>query len=388
MGLGKTIVIISLVCTTLPEAREWAKDAPTKDKLDPRFEEKLKAADLAGAGRTVDVGQFKSQLWGITSDPADGSSAAAALVAGWTPSTSGKPLSKKKQAKQRREKKREEALQSRFDKLEVRSRATLIVCPLSTVQNWESQFEEHTAHVDVEQDGSGTGAGAGADIEVDEDGGKSIVVERASRAGRAVRAKLRVADSDDGDDDDEDHHEDDSDSISDGSSPEPSAGCSSRAAKGKKRARSPPLKIYIYHGAQRCSDVARLADHDVVITTFSTVGTEFSKQVRAEEEREDEEEKQAQKAQEEEDGIMQVFGFAADGSILERPPGEVVDEEKDKKAAAAKAKAKNKRKRKRVEGLGVSPLQAIQWFRVVLDEAQCVPLPPSRSVLSLAPEPS
>ncbi|KPV72160.1 uncharacterized protein RHOBADRAFT_18418 [Rhodotorula graminis WP1] len=255
MGLGKTIVIISLVCTTLPEAREWAKDPPTKDKLDPRFEEKLKAADLAGAGRTVD------------------------------------PLSKKKQAKQRREKKREEALQSRFDKLEVRSRATLIVCPLSTVQNWESQFEEHTAHVDVEQDG--------ADIKVDEDGGKSIV---------------------------------------------PSAGSTSRA-KGKKRARSPPLKIYIYHGAQRCSDVARLADHDVVITTFSTVGTEFSKQTRAEEEREDEEEKQAQKAQEEEDGIMQ---------------------------AAAKAKAKNKRKRKRVEGSGVSPLQAIQWFRVVLDEAHII----------------
>ncbi|GAA5893228.1 hypothetical protein JCM8208_004381 [Rhodotorula glutinis] len=354
MGLGKTIVIISLVCTTLPDAREWAKNAPTKDKLDPRFEEKLKAADLAGAGRTVDVGQFKSQLWGITSDPADGAGGS---------SSSGKPLSKKKQAKQRREKKREDALQSRFDKLEVRSRATLIVCPLSTVQNWESQFEEHTAHVDVEQDG-------GADIKVDEDGGKSMVVERSSKAGRAVRRKMRVAESDE-DADDDDHVEDESDSISDGSSPEPSAGSTSRA-KGKKRARSPPLKIYIYHGAQRCSDVSRLADHDVVITTFSTVGTEFSKQVRAEEEREDEEEKQAQRAQEEEDGIMQVFGFAADGSILERPPGEVVDEEKDKKAAAAKAKAKNKRKRKRVEGLGVSPLQAIQWFRVVLDEAHII----------------
>ncbi|GAA5933630.1 hypothetical protein JCM3775_003757 [Rhodotorula graminis] len=358
MGLGKTIVIISLVCTTLPEAREWAKDAPTKDKLDPRFEEKLKAADLAGAGRTVDVSQFKSQLWGITAaDVGDGPSGSSST------SASGKPLSKKKQAKQRREKKREEALQSRFDKLEVRSRATLIVCPLSTVQNWESQFEEHTAHVDVEQDG--------ADIKVDEDGGKSIVVERSSKAGRAVQRKMRVADSDD-DADDADHDDDDeSDSISDGSSPEPSAGSTSRA-KGKKRARSPPLKIYIYHGAQRCSDVARLADHDVVITTFSTVGTEFSKQTRAEEEREDEEEKQAQKAQEEEDGIMQVFGFAADGSILERPPGELVDDEKDKKEAAAKAKAKNKRKRKRVEGSGVSPLQAIQWFRVVLDEAHII----------------
>ncbi|BGP47440.1 hypothetical protein JCM10450v2_003292 [Rhodotorula kratochvilovae] len=338
MGLGKTIVIISLVCTTLPEAREWANEAPTKDKLDPRFEEKLKPADVAGAGRAVDVGQFK--LWGITGDVnADGSSG----------SSTGRPLSKKKQAKQRREKKREDAVQSRFDKLEVRSRATLIVCPLSTVQNWESQFEEHTAHV-----------------ELDEDGGKSVELEQGSRAIKALKRKMRVASSDDEDGDIAvGGGGDDSDSISDGSTPEP-------AGKKRKKKRMPPLKIYIYHGASRCCDVQKLADHDVVITTFSTVGTEFSKQQRAEEAREDEEEKQAQKAQEEEDGIMQVFGFAADGSILERPPGEVIDAEAEAAAAAAE-KAKNKRKRKRpVDGSGVSPLQAIQWFRVVLDEAHII----------------
>ncbi|GAA6055900.1 hypothetical protein JCM3770_002351 [Rhodotorula araucariae] len=331
MGLGKTIVIISLVCTTLPEARVWAGETPTKDKIDSRFEEKLKPADVAAAGRTVDGGQFKSQLWGIVGDvAADGSSG----------SSTGKPLSKKKQAKQRREKKREDAVQSRFDKLEVRSRATLIVCPLSTVQNWESQFEEHTAHV-----------------EVDEDGGKSVELEQGTRAIKALKRKMRVASSDD----EHDGGDDDTDSISDESTPEP-------AGKKRKKKRTPPLKIYIYHGGARCSDVRTLADHDVVITTFSTVGTEFSKQSKAEEAREDEEEKAAQKAQEEEDGIMQVFGFAPDGTILERPPGDVIDAEAE---AAATAK-KNKRKRKRVEGSGVSPLQAIQWFRVVLDEAHII----------------
>ncbi|GAA5994527.1 uncharacterized protein JCM10292_002114 [Rhodotorula paludigena] len=337
MGLGKTIVIISLVCSTLQDAQEWACGTPDKDKLDPRFDDTVKAADaekrMQQQGRTVDVGQFKSQLWGIAVNPDADSS---------TASTS-KASNKKKQAKQRREKKREDAIQSRFDKLECRSRATLIVCPLSTVQNWESQFEEHTARVEVDD--------ACADD-------KTITVEADSKVGKKLKREMRVADSDD----------EDANSIDNASSSSSAGDVKPKLkGKGKGKARDPALKIYVYHGAQRCCDVRKLADHDVVITTFSTLGTEFSKQQRAEEEREDEEERAAIRQAEADDGIVEVFGFGPNGEILESKPGA-----KAKQDAAAGDKAKPKRKRKRVEGNGVSPLQAIQWFRVVLDEAHII----------------
>ncbi|GAA5986834.1 hypothetical protein JCM10908_000916 [Rhodotorula pacifica] len=327
MGLGKTIVVISLVCTTLHEARDWAKEAPTKDKLDARFDDKVKASEVQG--RSVGVNDFQSRIPGADLNGA---------------STSAKPLSKKKQAKQRREKAKEEAVQLRFEKLVCRSRATLIVCPLSTVQNWESQFEEHTTAV-----------------ERDSHGGKSITIEADSEVRRALKRKMRVADSDDEDGDFVVKDDDDSDDISDASMKSDSfAGC---------RSKKSALKIYIYHGASRCDDPKRLADHDVVITTFSTLATEYSKQVRADEEREDEEELAAKRAAEEEDGIVEVFGFGPNGEILTSPPGQ--DPEAAQKATKEKEK-KAKRKRKRVEGSGVSPLQAIQWFRVVLDEAHII----------------
>ncbi|KAG0286167.1 hypothetical protein BGZ98_005196, partial [Dissophora globulifera] len=70
----------------------------------------------------------------------------------------------------------------------MKSHATLIICPLSTVQNWEEQFETHV----------------------------------------------------------------------------------------KKDA----LRIYVYHGGQRVSDPGFLAKHDVVITTYNLLGTEFSKECK------------------------------------------------------------------------------------------------------------
>lgn len=321
MGLGKTIVVISLVCTTLDEARKWAKEAPSRDRLDSRLE------DNAKEGRPVQASEFTTRIGSLEGDYG---------------ASSSKPMSKKKQAKQRREKAKEEAVQLRFEKLVCRSRATLIVCPLSTVQNWESQFEEHTTAVDV-----------------DPQGGKSIAVDARSAVGKALKRKMRIADSDE-----------EGDYVVAGQADEDSDDISDSSMKSGPSSKKSALKIYIYHGASRCEDPKRLADHDVVITTFSTLGTEFSKQCRADEEREDEEALAAQRAAEEEDGIVEVFGFGPNGEILTSPPGQA-DAEKAAKAKAEKEK-KAKRKRKRVEGSGVSPLQAIQWFRVVLDEAQYV----------------
>ncbi|KAI1318098.1 hypothetical protein EDD11_007150 [Mortierella claussenii] len=71
----------------------------------------------------------------------------------------------------------------------IKSHATLIICPLSTVQNWEEQFDNH-----VQKDF---------------------------------------------------------------------------------------LNVYVYHGGQRVADPSFLAKHDVVITTYNLLGTEYSKEVKA-----------------------------------------------------------------------------------------------------------
>ncbi|KAF8934716.1 hypothetical protein BGZ58_005472 [Dissophora ornata] len=79
--------------------------------------------------------------------------------------------------------------QTRPDRPRLKSHATLIICPLSTVQNWEEQFENH-----VKDDA---------------------------------------------------------------------------------------LQVYVYHGGQRVADPSFLAKHDVVITTYNLLGTEYSKETKA-----------------------------------------------------------------------------------------------------------
>ncbi|GAA5829809.1 hypothetical protein JCM11251_007888 [Rhodosporidiobolus azoricus] len=371
MGLGKTIVVISLVCTTLPEALEWSKRPVTSERFDERFDETLNANDLSSAGRSVGLGEFGGHVWGLGGQA--GTSSADILgvngAGGGSWGKGGKPLSKKAANKQKKEKERAELDRLRFERLECRSRATLIVCPLSTVQNWESQFEEHTRVVEggVEEDGEGGKVFKFGCDGVREERKKSVRVgkkrakvedseEEESAANGGVSGATSATASAD---------EDPSDSSMRGSEEEedvkPKRKSSSMSKPKKKKS---ALSIYIYHGNARLADPRKLADHDVVITTFSTLGSEYSKQVRAEEEREDDEERAQKKRKEEASGIMEVFGFAPDGSVRTEPPGLQGDEEE-------KAK-KPKRKRKRVEGNGVSPLQAVQWFRVVLDEAHII----------------
>lgn len=250
MGLGKTIVVISLVAATLPEARTWAEARPDKERIDPRFDG---VSNDKGKAR-LSLADFSSHTYGAD-NPHTGSFSA-----------TGKGLSKKKEAKLKRERKREDAVATRFTRLVTRSRGTLIVCPLSTVQNWESQIEEH--------------------------------VVKASG-----------------------------------------------------------MSVYVYHGNTRLSDPLKLADYDVVVTTFSTLGTEYSKQSRAEDEREEDEAALlAAKSNEDSSDDAPLDVYDLNGVLVQKP--KPID--KDKK----------KRKRKKVEGSGASPLQQIQWFRVVLDEAQ------------------
>lgn len=44
----------------------------------------------------------------------------------------------------------------------------------------------------------------------------------------------------------------------------------------KQHVKPGSIKYYIYHGGNRCKDVKKLADYDLVITTYGSVGSEFS----------------------------------------------------------------------------------------------------------------
>lgn len=349
MGLGKTIVIISLIATTLPLSIAWAQQPPSKDTHDLRFDT-IRSTAASSSKPKISLADFTSNIYGLA-DSGPGTIAAPPLVAGGPPlAANGRPLSKKALAKRKREMKKEDEEGRRFEKLVVRSRATLIVCPLSTVQNWESQFEEHTKI-------AGVGRGKkGRKVVVSKgDGEEEYDGEGKRRSSRATKGKRRAVD---------DSEEDDASFA--GSSPSFSGGGDDSDDEHdpvSSAADSRPFSIYIYHGNSRTPDPHLLANHDVVITTFSTLGTEFSKQQRAEEEREEEAAALAKEAEGEEEELMQVFGYDADGKVIETKPGEDV-------VKPGKPLKKRKKMRKKVEGAGTSPLQMVQWFRVVLDEAQ------------------
>ncbi|KAK3837452.1 MAG: SNF2 family N-terminal domain-containing protein [Linnemannia gamsii] len=153
MGLGKTITVISLIMATLDRKMHLPDPstlpAPVASSAAPDF---LSSGDLVTEYDTPPSPTIRPML---TVAPK-------------------KPLHRK-----------------RLTNLRTKSHATLIICPLSTVQNWEEQFEVHV----------------------------------------------------------------------------------------KKDA----LQVYVYHGGQRVSDPAYLAKHDVVITTYNLLGTEYSKECKGKE---------------------------------------------------------------------------------------------------------
>lgn len=245
MGLGKTITCVSLIASTLPAARAFAASA-----LDP-----LPRPPIAHAASepALSATHFQGAVWNMPEGKAKG--------------------------KGKMEEKKEAEEYTRACRVKVKSRGTLIVCPLSTVANWEEQFKEHWAG------------------EVGVVGGNS--------------------------------------------------GPCGTATSRQKKPGTTPIRVYVYHGNARSPDPAFLADFDAVITTYATLATEFSKQSRSggvDEEDDDE-------SDEVDENGQPLY-----------PNG-----------AAKKGKVKAGAKRKKGGGPEQSsPLQMVHWFRVVLDEAQCV----------------
>ena len=281
MGLGKTITCVSLIAATLDAARAFATSPlpPLPSPPDRNFfEDPLSAAHFSGS------------VWGMPSA-----------------SDCGKGKGKAAKAQDRAE-----AEYARACRIKVKSRATLIICPLSTVSNWEDQFREHWRG------------------EVSVVGGGGITCSAAVNTPGTVTPPTQTM---------------------------PSQEPSSDLKPSRRPMGGRPLRVYVYHGNARRPDSAFLADFDAVITTYATLASEYSKQTRSimSLEADDEEEVDS-------DSGFQGVEVDEHGNQMVRLP-------KPKRAGM-----KRKKSFSNVAVEATSPLQTIHWFRVVLDEAQYVVL--------------
>ncbi|KAI0639627.1 SNF2 family N-terminal domain-containing protein [Trametes polyzona] len=280
MGLGKTITCVSLIAATLQSARAFAEAPLTPPQTPPPSSYDPSALAT----------HFQNSVWNI---PPMASSSTA--------------TSNKAKAKAAREQNRADAQYTRACRIKMKSRATLIICPLSTVVNWEDQFKEHWRGEVIVCGGQGAPSLSA----------QSSTAALSTPTGSQVDIKPDV-----------------------------------KPSIGRQRV-GPPLRVYVYHGNARRLDPAFLADFDAVITTYSTLASEFSKQTKSLESADDDEDDDGASS----DGIVEMDGM---GRPIGRPP-------KAKKAAKKRKKAANG---SNVEA--TSPLQSIHWFRVVLDEAHSI----------------
>jgi SNF2 family DNA or RNA helicase len=267
MGLGKTITCVSLIAATFSAANEFGA-SPLEHQHRPNLHAQTDAPALT---------DFSSSVFGMPDPDSRGKAKMSKLqdklLADWV----------------------------RRSQIQVKSRATLIVCPLSTISNWEDQFREHwQGQVTIIGGSGGTLTPSVPPV-------SSQLISMNDTADVKPTPVLPL------------------------------------------RREGQPLKVYIYHGNTRRLEPRYLANFDVVITTFSTLASEFSKQTKSA--RPDEDEGDSS------DDIVAVDG--------EMPGTHTIKMAKPKK---------NLKRKKTVNGTATptacSALQAVHWFRVVLDEAQ------------------
>ncbi|EPT01479.1 hypothetical protein FOMPIDRAFT_1120060 [Fomitopsis schrenkii] len=291
MGLGKTITCVSLIAATMSSAHQYAATPIMHPSIPPEPSEPPLTAD-----------HFAGSVWGM-------------------PTQHGSSSCPKGKAKSNREQGREQAGYARACRIKVRSRATLIVCPLSTVVNWEDQFREHwRGEVQV------VGGGGGTLLSGSSASGTSTPLSSTLPNGFGMFT------------------------FASGSTPTPMKPEPQTAGRVREGAL---LRVYVYHGNARRPDPTFLADFDAVITTYSTLASEFSKQsksIASADDDEDDDDNSSDGERFESDERGNQFGK------LSRPK-----------------KAGKKRKKCGVNGVeATSPLQSVDWFRVVLDEAHSI----------------
>jgi SWI/SNF-related matrix-associated actin-dependent regulator of chromatin subfamily A3 len=277
MGLGKTIACVSLIAATLNSAQAFAASPHDIPSPPP-----LPSSD------SLDASHFAGSVWHIPI-PEVGSS-------------------QKAKAKAAKNLEKLEAEYARASRIKGKSRATLVVCPLSTVSNWEDQFREHWR----------------GEVSVFGGSGGLCLPSTSSHSLSLSSLSFSAADT----------------------QPE---------AKPTRVHQGDPLRVYVYHGNARRPDPAFLADFDAVITTYATLASEFSKQNRS-----------TSNADEEEDDCNSSEG--AGGVDIDEHGNQVLRLPKTKKGGLKRKKLSALASNGTPET--ASPLQSIHWFRVILDEAQ------------------
>lgn len=285
MGLGKTLAVVSLIAATRQSALQWSKTKREEPDLG------LEDAEPMNGSSGIKASEMRTRVFGMPTPDSD---------------DEGDPKGKKR----KRVESGQKASTSRRTFLSHRSKATLLVCPMSTITNWEEQIKEHW------------------------DGPVDIVGGAAS----SVPVKKWKPPNKNGkeDSDDEDIFD--------------------------------TLRVYIYHGPSRRSDPDFISTFDIVITSYNTLALEYTKQCSTGGANTPTTPGQ-NGADSSDEGFADISGDASLNSRAIKPAVEA----EIKAAEVADALRKSKKKGKAVRKVGpeqISPLQAVEWFRVVLDEAQ------------------
>lgn len=258
MGLGKTITVIAVIASSMDDARSFAGSKPLNDPS------QVSSGNVAAS---------ESEEETTVCDMAQGLQNFSRPVQKKSKKLNGRVQPKKNLQKKmgKREAQRLEAERIRQKQIVTKSRATLIVCPLTIVANWEEQIKEHWD------------------------------------------------------------------------------------------AKRLP-KIYVYHGTSRSDDPVWIANHDIVLTTYATLASEFSNQSIWKE-------ALSTPGGEKND----TFGYDGqedhgdDSSEMEDASGAPLDAQ-----ISIEQKKKTKKRKRAVDKEAPNPLQRIDWFRVVLDEAHTI----------------